>query len=345
MEKRASVKDIAQELHISLSTVHKALTGKGGISEERRKEVLATAQRLGYEVNSVAQSLARKDINIGILMPSRWPDYFEGMKKGIEREIGNLKKYKVSGLFYDLTAEFTREDAQKALVWIVEKEIDALIYCPSMYYLHDEFLWAIRKAGLPIFLAGDSFEEIDSVSAIMTDSELSGRIAADFLRCVEGDQLRVAIFTGSLSVKPHKEKVDAFTARVENFGGKVQLVCATGDDSSRTYAAMEQVASTDINAIYVTTATSAPVCRYLEEHKLNKRISLICTDLFDELKYYMKKNIVKATIYQNQEKVGSMAVRSAYDYLVKKNSYGNEELEIENSVRIRPSLLLLADIE
>ena len=70
MKKQVSVKDIAKELNISLSTVHKAMTGKGGISEERRKEVLKTAKRLGYQVNSVAQSLARKNINLGIIIRS-----------------------------------------------------------------------------------------------------------------------------------------------------------------------------------------------------------------------------------------------------------------------------------
>ena len=74
MKKQVSVKDIAKELNISLSTVHKAMTGKGGISEERRKEVLKTAKKMGYQVNSVAQTLARKSINLGIIMPSLWQD-------------------------------------------------------------------------------------------------------------------------------------------------------------------------------------------------------------------------------------------------------------------------------
>ena len=106
MEKRVSVKDIAQKLNISLSTVHKALTGKSGVSEERRREVMRAAQDMGYVVNSVAQSLARKEINIGILMPSEWQGYFEDMKAGIEKEINNLQRYKVWGLFYFLSVGF-----------------------------------------------------------------------------------------------------------------------------------------------------------------------------------------------------------------------------------------------
>ena len=345
MERRVSVKDIAQELHISLSTVHKALTGKGGISEERRKEVLETARRLGYEVNSVAQSLARKDIVIGILMPSRWPDYFAQMRTGIEQEIERLRKFKVTGVFFDLDEDLTAQKTQEVLAWIREKRVNVLLYCPSIYYLHEEFLRAVRKLGVPIFLAGDSFEEIEAVSEIKSDNVLSGRIAADFLRCTRGTALKAAVFTGSLRIKAHREKVEAFTARTESFGGTVQMVCETRDNPQLIREAMQQVCRADVNAIYVTTATSVPVCEYLEEQGLGESVTLICTDLFEELKNYMKKNIVNATIYQNQEKVGSMAVRSSYDYLVRANSYGNEELETAETVRIRPNLYLMADVE
>ena len=182
MQKKVSVKDIAQELNISLCTVHKALSGKGGIGEERRKEVLETARKMGYEVNSVAQSLARKDITLGILMSSRWQDYFEDMKAGMEAEIQNLQKYKVCGQFYDLSSDLTGKDAELVLERIKERKIDALIYCPSIYPLPEAFVAGIKKANVPIFLAGDSTEELDSVSSIITDAVLAGKIAADFLK-------------------------------------------------------------------------------------------------------------------------------------------------------------------
>ena len=345
MQKRVSVKDIAQKLNISLSTVHKALTGKGGISEQRRKQVIKAAQEMGYVVNSVAQTLARKDINIGILMPSKWQDYFAGMKAGIEEEIENLQKYKVRGMFYYLSSDFSKEDAEKALEWIKKQSIEVLIYCPSIYSLHEEFISAIKKSRLPIFMAGDSFEEMNSISDVVTDAALSGKIAADFLRCILADKINAAVFTGSLRVKPHKGKVDSFIKRVEGFGGKVCCVYETEDDYEKTSEYMKNIFSDNINAIYVTTATSAPVCKYIDENGLSDKIALICTDLFDELKYYMKKNVAKATIYQNQERLGSVAVKVAYEYLVKKNSYGNEDAQIEKTVHIRPSLYLLADIE
>lgn len=49
--------DIANELNITANTVSKALHGKSGVSDTLRKEILATAERLGYIPNQNAKSL------------------------------------------------------------------------------------------------------------------------------------------------------------------------------------------------------------------------------------------------------------------------------------------------
>lgn len=345
MGKQVSVKDIAKELNISLSTVHKALTGKGGISEQRRKEVVETAQRMGYQVNSIAQILSRKAITLGIIMPTQWQQYFAAMKEGMEEEIKNLKKYKVQGVFYEMQSDIAEAEADQVLNWLEEKQVDALIYCTSMYVMHEGFLQTLKQSKLPIFLSGDRNEEIDSISEVTVDAKAAGRLAADFLRCIKGKALQAAVFTGSMKIKSHKEKVEAFIDRVQEFGGIAEHIYETGDDPEKTAAYMTTLCQTGVNAVYVSTATSGPVCAYLEQNDPEGNIALICTDLFDELKYFMKKNVAKATIYQRQAKVGSMAVRTAYDYLVKKSSYGNEEIEPIPVIKVHPSLYLLADIE
>ncbi len=345
MKKQVSVKDIAKELNISLSTVHKAMTGKGGISEERRKEVLKTAKKMGYQVNSVAQTLARKSINIGIIMPSLWQDYFAAMKDGMIEEAEKLKTFKVSASFYYLSSDITEKEAEKALKWIKDGKIDAIIYCPSIYSMHEAFATAIKKSKIPVFIAGDSFDEIESVCEIMPDSILSGKIAADFLKCIKGNDIKAAVFTGSLSVKSHREKVMSFSERIKSFGGEISFLNETLDDGEKTYEMAKCLSDSQVNAVYVTTATFEPVCRYIEENLKDKDIALIATDVPEGILRYMQKGIVKGTIYQNQEKVGKSAVMTAYEYLVQKSSYGNENFKSPDKISVRPCIYLLSDVE
>ena len=346
MSKSVSVKDIAKKLNISLSTVHKALTGKPGVGEERRRQVLETAHEMGYTVNPVAQCLSRKDMKIGIFMPSQWQEYFGSMRDGMKKELEELEKYKVKGYFYDISSDFSESGAGCALEWLSQNAVDALIYCPSMYDLNEAFVSAVKKSGIPVFLAGDGVCELESVSKIETDAVLAAKLAADFLRCVHPDGAKAAVFTGTLRIKNHREKAEAFTERLESFGGKVLHVCETYEDEKKIYDYIKEIAEAgDINSVYAATATSLPICRFIEENGLENKISLVCTDIFEELRYYMKKGIVKASVFQNQEKVGKHSVRSVYNYLVAKNSYSGKTTESAGTVYVRPSLLLLADVE
>ena len=72
---------------------------------------------------------------------------------------------------------------------------------------------------------------------------------------------------------------------------------------------------------------------------------LLGTDLFDSLKTYMNKGIMRATIHQNQQEVGKLAVEVAYEYLHRTSTYGNADWMPQRQVLIEPKLLLRANIE
>ena len=83
-----------------------------------------------------------------------------------------------------------------------------------------------------------------------------------------------------MKIKSHKEKVEAFIARVQEFGGKAEYICETADDPEKTAAYMPTLCEAGINAVYVSTATSGPVCEYLEQNDPEGQVALICTNLF-----------------------------------------------------------------
>ena len=343
-KKRASVKDIANELHISLSTVHKALTGKPGVSEARRAEVLALAKELGYVVNSAAQSLARRDITLAIIIPRSWQEFFSELKSGMENEIAVLSEYKVNGAFFYITEETPTDEL---LSWLNGISADLVLVCSSSVSLSKTILCATEKSKLPVFRVGGGISNPNSICDITVDAPLSGKLAADFFACSSKENLRAAVFTGSLEIAVHKAKVESFSERISEYGGNIVSVCETEDDENVAESAVKKLFETypDINCIYISTSTSKSVCRFIEENKLFDKVSVIGTDVFPELCGYIKRGVMQATIYQNQEKVGRYAVRSAYEYLNTKNSYGGCKNVPERNILISPKLLLRANIE
>ncbi len=88
---RVTIRDVAQDLGLALSTVSNALAGKAYVREDTRKMVLEAARRLGYRASAVAQAMRTRRTNtIGVLMadvanPSS-PDFLRGIEDVAVRE-------------------------------------------------------------------------------------------------------------------------------------------------------------------------------------------------------------------------------------------------------------------
>lgn len=70
--KQVSMKDIAQELNISIVTVSKALSDKEGVGKQLKEQILETAQRLGYIARSQASSAPADNRNVAIIISERY---------------------------------------------------------------------------------------------------------------------------------------------------------------------------------------------------------------------------------------------------------------------------------
>ena len=65
-----TIDDIARELNISKTTVSRALSGKGRISDSTRQRVMAYVNNVNYKPSAIAKSLATsRTMNIGFVMP------------------------------------------------------------------------------------------------------------------------------------------------------------------------------------------------------------------------------------------------------------------------------------
>ena len=65
-----TIKDIAREAGVSHGTVSNVINGRGNVSVEKIQLVWQAAEKLGYKVNSKAQSLRQgQDRSIAVLLP------------------------------------------------------------------------------------------------------------------------------------------------------------------------------------------------------------------------------------------------------------------------------------
>ena len=95
MKRKVTLKQIAKELDVSISTVSKSLRNSHEIGEETRLKVQAFAKLYHYKPNNIALSLKnRKTKTIGIIIPEIVHYFFSTVIKGIEH-VANENGYSV----------------------------------------------------------------------------------------------------------------------------------------------------------------------------------------------------------------------------------------------------------
>ena len=107
----SNLKDVAQKLNISVSTVSRVVNGKVYVKPETREMVMKALDELNYTPNQVARSLKNKATKtIGIVVPDISEDFFAYVIKGIDNVLSR------NG--YTIILCDTGESAQKEELYI-----------------------------------------------------------------------------------------------------------------------------------------------------------------------------------------------------------------------------------
>lgn len=83
--KQTTIKDLAKYMKVAPSTISRALRDYPDISDKKKKEIRELANKLGYQPDSIAQSLQRgRTKTIGVIVPEIKHDFFSSVLDGIE---------------------------------------------------------------------------------------------------------------------------------------------------------------------------------------------------------------------------------------------------------------------
>ena len=120
---KPTLKDIAQAAGVSAMTVSKALNGKPGVSEERRKEIRDIAERMNYAPNLIAKSLRVDETKtIGVVLSDTSEMVLSKVLRGIQDGATN---HGYSVIIANTDHQPERE--LQAIRTLLSKQIDGLI--------------------------------------------------------------------------------------------------------------------------------------------------------------------------------------------------------------------------
>lgn len=170
MKRKVTLKQIATELDVAISTVSKALRNSPEISEDTRQKVQAFAKLYNYRPNNIALSLKnRKTKTIGIIIPEIVHNFFSKVIRGIEM-VANKKGYNV---IVGLSNEsFAKEVINMEM--LANGSIDGFILSTSKETMlnqdYHHFIETINQ-GMPIVMFDRVISEIPCDKVIVDDYE------------------------------------------------------------------------------------------------------------------------------------------------------------------------------
>lgn len=172
MKRKITLKQIARELGVSISTVSKSLKDSDEISTDTKQKVQAFAKLYNYRPNNIALSLKnRRTKNIGVVIPDIVHHFFTTVFRGIEK-YANEHGYNVVVCVSDESYE--KEVFNMEL--LANGSIDGFIMSVSAETQQkNDFshLKEVMEQGFPLVLFDRVIDEIECDKVVMNDEQIA----------------------------------------------------------------------------------------------------------------------------------------------------------------------------
>ena len=172
-----TMKRIAGELGVSITTVSKVLNNHADISAATRTRVLAKVEELGYQRNAVARSLSlRRTHTLGIVIPDLMHSFFVEIIAGIE-PVASVRGY---GLLLCSSSEDPRKERAE-LEMLRGRQVDGVVLASTHGSGNTEMLQQLARQGTAIVMIDrDDYPSV-KCHRVLTDDEQVGRLATAHL--------------------------------------------------------------------------------------------------------------------------------------------------------------------
>lgn len=147
---RISLKDLAEQLGVSIATVSRALHSSPEIGKEMQEKVKALAKKLNYRPNPFAQSLRSEAPRIiGVVVPNLVTHYYAAVLDGIETEARKAGYSVISANSHE-----SKEDETRAIDNFNSLHVEGIIACLAQDTTDYSHFEEISKMGIPLVFFG-----------------------------------------------------------------------------------------------------------------------------------------------------------------------------------------------
>lgn len=318
MNKHITIKQIAEESNVSISTVSRVLNGNAPVAPEKRKRVEDIIQKYDFTPNAAARTLiSRQSMTLGIVMPDITNPYFAALFLEIERcalEAG----YSVilcNTLYIGSNENVLKQKTQRNYFqMLMDKQVDGVIITGGEIDLEDisedykQLLSRLNKV-MPVVVIGEPIEGT-GCTFIQRESARGIISAVNHLRSL--GHKHIAFVGGQPGVKITSLRLNSYKAALHALGLDYDdnLVALSDYYIKDGYNAMNEVLDRDVYfsaVIAINDAVAMGAQRALADKtmKVPEEVAIISCDQF----YTGEFNVPRLTsIEQQNSQLGRMAL-------------------------------------
>lgn len=204
-----TLEDIARITNVSVSTVSRALSGKGNVNQKTLKRIRKAALQLGYQPNEIARGLKTKSSKlIGLVIHNIFnPTY---------QKVANVIQEKMSRSEYQIILCITNDSVQQESAYIdtlLKYRVDGLIVVPTG--VNQEAFGRVRAAAVPVVAIIRRHQEEVFDTVLQADTQGAYQATTHLIR--QGHR-RIGLIVGSESTTSGSERLAGYRQALNEAG-------------------------------------------------------------------------------------------------------------------------------
>ena len=315
----ATIRSIAQAANVSRGTVDKVLNNRTGVSQEVRDKVQRIADEMGYKPNLAGKALAfqKKDIRIGIIVPSAADPLFLEVFEGVRRGIAEFSNFGIQFEVVEMIRN-TAEQQLKSIKQMKESKVSGLVISPFDDESIRTALLEFKEIGIPIITFNSDLSGIGRLCYVGQDSRRSGRVAADLMRKILPNGGTVVCITGPAVFKSLGDRLNGFRSLIKAECPDIVIGAVLQNFNSPEYS--YQVtrdylqSGKPADGFYITSSGIDGMVRAIRQYG-KKNTKVICFDLLPTTRQMMLDGLIDFSLLQEPQQQGYRPIKLLVDLL------------------------------
>lgn len=320
-----TIRDVAQQAGVSITTASYALNGNGTIGDDTRKRVLAVAEELNYHPNAFARHLKKiKTRTIGVFITRFGGAFYEDILEGIHDVILNTD--------YELIVCPESRPAHRILMY---RQVDGAIVFDSK--IASNTIMKLAAASFPIVVL-DRHLRSDFIFPLLLDNPQGVREA--FQHLYRQGLRKMAFVAGALDSFDNAERMRTFLGEARQHNLDVPIYHGNFTEASGYEAAQSIVLSGNLpEAVFCANDQMAiGFLRALREHNLQAPADVAVIG-FDDIQIARFMHPTLSTVGASRFEWGMTAIRQLINYLEDQTPFQSQRIPTHFIARASSSRL------